>query len=202
MSTDEKKHQRFSWVETINQRAFPLTPSMFDEPAWCISDTAMLMVDEVGYLQYASAPAKRIIELSDITEQTLTQLLQHLAVNLTLKKFHTHPNEPVVYYHQSTSAKCEFRAYWMEGANSASRLIGVSIHSYELTILKMIQLVSRFKLPKRESQVCVMLMMGETQAAIASRLQVSLNTVIHYRRSLYTKFNVKSRAELQAKIIE
>lgn len=49
---------------------------------------------------------------------------------------------------------------------------------------------------KRESQVASLLFQGKTYKMIAGELYISENTVKYYVKNIYSKFNIKSRAEL------
>jgi DNA-binding CsgD family transcriptional regulator len=62
---------------------------------------------------------------------------------------------------------------------------------------------SRFDiLSERESQVATLLLQGKTYRKIAGELYISENTVKYYVKSIYSKFNVQSRAELIDIILE
>lgn len=52
------------------------------------------------------------------------------------------------------------------------------------------------KLSGREKEVCKNILLGEEDKDIAARMEVSLNTVVTYRRRIYTKLNIGSRSEL------
>ncbi len=62
---------------------------------------------------------------------------------------------------------------------------------------KQVDLAGRFGiLSERESQVASLLLQGKTYRTIAGELYISENTVKYYVKNIYSKFNIRSRAEL------
>lgn len=54
----------------------------------------------------------------------------------------------------------------------------------------------RLQLPRRESEVCIYISKGLSSRAIADQLGISVNTVLTYRKRIYTRLGINSQNEL------
>lgn len=55
---------------------------------------------------------------------------------------------------------------------------------------------ARLQLPRREAEVCMCILKGLSSRAIAEQLGISVNTVLTYRKRIYTRFGISSQNEL------
>jgi DNA-binding CsgD family transcriptional regulator len=55
---------------------------------------------------------------------------------------------------------------------------------------------SRLQLPRREAEVCTYISKGLSSRAIAEQLGISVNTVLTYRKRIYTRLGINSQNEL------
>lgn len=55
---------------------------------------------------------------------------------------------------------------------------------------------ARLQLPRRESEVCMYIARGLSSRAIADKLGISVNTVLTYRKRIYTRLGISSQNEL------
>ncbi len=70
--------------------------------------------------------------------------------------------------------------------------------TYEDRIAQLVQDTTQIfaHLSARERQVCQNILLGQQEKDIAQQLNVTLNTVVTYRRRIYAKLNIGSKAEL------
>ncbi|MCB1826426.1 MAG: hypothetical protein KDJ54_18350 [Candidatus Competibacteraceae bacterium] len=142
---------------------------------------------------------------------TVPPVLRQLCANLD-GIFQGWDAPPPSFSHTNGSGRFVFRAYWLQpptvhaGLDTAGYsptddgLIGVLIEHQEPLRLQLYRNLQGWRLSPREQEVGLALAEGLSQAAIATRLNVSVQTVVTYVRRLYAKLEVHNRAELLDKL--
>jgi DNA-binding CsgD family transcriptional regulator len=106
-----------------------------------------------------------------------------------------------VYHHRNIWGGFTFRAQWLEGPDSASGFIGITVSHEEPVSVKLVRRVGELPLSPRESEVCLLMANGESNEEIAERLGISRHTAIAHGRWIYNKLDVHNRAELVQKLL-
>ncbi|HQD54976.1 MAG TPA: helix-turn-helix transcriptional regulator [Candidatus Competibacteraceae bacterium] len=141
----------------------------------------------------------------------LPPALQQLCANLD-GIFQGWEAPPPSFSHTNGSGRFVFRAYWLQSPTvylepetqgyspGEDGLIGVVIEHQEPLRLQLQRKLQVWRLSPREQEVGLALAEGLSQATIAARLNVSIQTVMTYVRRLYAKLEVHNRAELLDKL--
>ena len=143
---------------------------------------------------------------------TVPPVLRQLCANLD-GIFRGWEAPPPSFSHTNGSGRFVFRTYWLQSPTtvrsspdtlahlpSDNGLIGVLIEHQEPLRLQLHRKLQGWRLSSREQEVGLALAEGLSQTAIATRLNVSVQTVITYVRRLYAKLEVHNRAELLDKL--
>ena len=105
------------------------------------------------------------------------------------------------YYCRNIWGGFSFRAQWMEGNDSQSGLIGITVTHREPLPVRLVHSVERLPLSRRQAEVCVLMASGYSHESIADRLGISRHTANEHGRWIYNKLDVHSRAELVNKLL-
>ena len=142
---------------------------------------------------------------------TIPPVLRQLCANLD-GIFQGWEAPPPSFSHTNGSGRFVFRAYWLQSPTvylepetqgyspGEDGLIGVVIEHQEPLRLQLQRKLQVWRLSPREQEVGLALAEGLSQATIAARLNVSIQTVMTYVRRLYAKLEVHNRAELLDKL--
>ncbi|MDG4552969.1 MAG: helix-turn-helix transcriptional regulator [Candidatus Competibacter sp.] len=143
---------------------------------------------------------------------TVPPVLRQLCANLD-GIFQGWEAPPPSFSHTNGSGRFVFRAYWLQSPTTArpspdtlvhppsdNGLIGVLIEHQEPLRLQLHRGLQGWRLSPREQEVGLALAEGLSQAAIAARLNIGIQTAITYIRRLYAKLEVHNRAELLDKL--
>ena len=184
--------------------------------------TGLVILTRNGSVVYLSDAARNLLFLatygifpvgqgSSSLPVTVPPVLQQLCANLD-GIFQGWDAPPPTFSHTNARGRFVFRAYWLQpptvhsGLETAgyspadNGLIGVLIEHQEPLRLQLYLNLQGWRLSPREQEVGLALAEGLSQAAIAVRLNVSVQTAITYIRRLYAKLEVHSRAELLDKL--
>lgn len=184
--------------------------------------TGLVILTRNGSVVYLSDAARTLLFLATYGALPVGQghsdppvavppVLQQLCANLD-GIFQGWDAPPPSFTHTNARGRFVFRAYWLQppavhpGPDAlghppaADGLIGVLIEHQEPLRLQLYRNLQGWRLSPREQEVGLALAEGLSQAAIAARLNVSVQTAITYIRRLYAKLEVHSRAELLDKL--
>lgn len=184
--------------------------------------TGLVILTRNGSVVYLSDAARSLLFLATYGTFPVGQghsgppvavppVLQQLCANLD-GIFQGWDAPPPSFTHTNARGRFVFRAYWLQppavhpGPDALGHppaddgLIGVLIEHQELLRLQLYRNLQGWRLSPREQEVGLALAEGLSQTAIATRLNVSVQTVITYVRRLYAKLEVHNRAELLDKL--
>jgi len=184
--------------------------------------TGLVILTRNGSVVYLSDAARNLLFLAAYGTFPVGQgrfsppvavppVLQQLCANLD-GIFQGWDAPPPSFTHTNARGRFVFRAYWLQpptihtGLDTAGYsptddgLIGVLIEHQEPLRLQLYRNLQGWRLSPREQEVGLALAEGLSQAAIATRLNVSVQTVVTYVRRLYAKLEVHNRAELLDKL--
>lgn len=145
-------------------------------------------------------------------EVALPSALRQICGNLE-QIFRGMDASPPLFSHTNPSGRFVFRAHWLQSpaANPGldatghypadDTLISMTIEHQEPLRLKLHRNLQGWRLSVREQEVCLALAERLSQTAIATRLGVSVQTVVTYVRRIYEKLEVNSREELLKKLL-
>lgn len=94
-------------------------------------------------------------------------------------------------------------AAWLHATSlqaSSQALVCVQIRRQEPLTINLWRNIDALKLPARQGNICLLLALGHSHAAIAEQTGVSRNTVIGHSRKLYHQLQVGNRYELLNKL--
>jgi len=94
-----------------------------------------------------------------------------------------------------------FRAHWLEGANSPSALIGITVSHREPLPLRLMRRMIDLPLTSRQMHACLLTASGYSARTMAGQMEISEHTAIAYRRQVYARMDVHSRSELLGKLL-
>ncbi|MCP5133475.1 MAG: response regulator transcription factor [Gammaproteobacteria bacterium] len=184
--------------------------------------TGLVILTRNGSVVYLSDAARNLLFLAAYGTFPVGQgrfsppvavppVLQQLCANLD-GIFQGWDAPPPSFTHTNARGRFVFRAYWLQpptihtGLDTAGYsptddgLIGVLIEHQEPLRLQLYRNLQGWRLSPREQEVGLALAEGLSQTAIATRLNVSVQTVVTYVRRLYAKLEVHNRAELLDKL--
>lgn len=185
-------------------------------------ESGLVILDRGGQVKHLSKRARQLLfyathpllsprAVSQSRKTRLPPVLTQLVQTL-VETFQGGAAAPPVAHHQNPWGRFVFRAYWLEKpANdldadalhhypSSNALIGVTIQHQEPLALKLMESMQSLPLSAREREVCLCLVNGLTQNAIATKLGVRSSTVITYVRKIYEKLDIHSHEELLQKL--
>jgi DNA-binding CsgD family transcriptional regulator len=106
-----------------------------------------------------------------------------------------------IYHHSNAWGRFTFRAEWLDHDDPGSGLVAVIVRHEVPLPVRLTRGAAKLPLSSRQAEISVMMAMGASNDAIASRLRISTNTANQHGRSIYNKLEVHSRAELASKIL-
>jgi len=105
------------------------------------------------------------------------------------------------YYHRNVWGGFRFAARWLEGADSKSGLIGITVNHQEPLQVRLVRRVGELPLSPRQAQVCLLMTTGASNEMIADQLGISKHTAIAHGRWIYNKLDVGNRSELLSRVV-
>jgi DNA-binding CsgD family transcriptional regulator len=176
-------------------------------------DTGLVIVNRAGKIQHISPQARKLLFLAtnpQIMAKTThgevlrlpTEIIQMCWNLIAIFEGKQDNVAPPVYEHHSPWGRFVFRAYWLDNGNPLDSLIGITIKHQVPLPVRVIGQLKRFRLSRRQMQICALLASGYSDANIAHAMNMTINTVITHNRRIYNKLNVHSRAELVNKLLE
>ena len=106
-----------------------------------------------------------------------------------------------VHHHQNVWGGFRFRAEWLDGNDSITGRIAITITHEEPLRIRLTKAASRLELSLRQAEVCVLMASGLSRSAIADRLGIKQNTVREHGRWIYNRLDVHNRSELLGKLL-
>jgi DNA-binding CsgD family transcriptional regulator len=181
-------------------------------PAELVADgeSATVVLDRHGKLQYESSGARRLLLLAEHARvapgcvdwrrhATMPLALQQLQRSVAALQAGAAAPPPVLEM-QNAWGKFTLRAY-PASAENGDRSTVVLIERYVPLQVKLLQTMRLLPLSPKQQQVCLLLAEGVHYAAIAKRIGVRPSTVIDHVRKIYEKFDVRSQHELLRKLM-
>lgn len=170
-------------------------------------DTGLLIANREGKIVHLSAQARvllyhlqnpatkpgRMKAATGVLPPALLQICQSLS---EISAGRDAP--PPVHKHVNAAGTFVFRAYWLDGVDAATPLIGITLTRLVPLSLRIVRRLDSLPLSARQRETALLIAEGLTYAQIASRLGVSERTVITHAQETFNKLGVQGRAELQA----
>ncbi len=98
---------------------------------------------------------------------------------------------------------CFSLSQWrLAGLSTQDRpLFAIQLRHYRSATLRMLDVISARGLSPRQGEIALLIALGSTNAEIADRLNVSVNTVCYHLKLLFDSFGVHSRSELLSHLL-
>lgn len=103
--------------------------------------------------------------------------------------------------HRNGWGRFTFRAHWLEGRDSPSGQIGITITREEPLVLRLLRYSRDLPLSQRQRQIAVLLAAGMSHEQIATRLGVSRNTAVSHARWIYNRLEVHDAMSLRERML-
>jgi DNA-binding CsgD family transcriptional regulator len=183
------------------------------------NDDAVLIVRADGTIVSASEQGKRLaVQAADGTFSPAFMGEDDDAVKRVLSNVISRLTEELVplVTHDTRWGRIQLRAYRInesginessgqknpkESNTKATESFAVRIARQEPVILKFARALQNVDLPPRQQEVAMLLAQGMTNPEIATRLNLSINTVAHHIKQLFSRLEAHGRGELVIKVI-
>lgn len=205
--------QRLAGIESYLAHALVKTGGQGQGPLLPDSETGQIILDPRGSIQHVTLEAEQLLRLAAVprvlpaeldrpwhrrAEQWLMPLVRRMHRGGGQTGARPAPHLQV----QNEWGHFSARGYWLTGHGSASGpLISVILTRRVPLPLRLIALPAIGALPRREKEVCLLLVQGHTIPEIAERLGISPHTTVGHVTSLYARFEVTSREQLMVKVL-
>jgi DNA-binding CsgD family transcriptional regulator len=192
--------------------ALSLPDRVFQEEAVPSGESGIVIANHEGKIQFLSPAAENLLRMAALPSgltngadpdfySAAKALLLPL---LTRIRAATHAIAEQVPATMVANAWGQFtlRAYTLAPATGEmADLVGVTVTRFVPLPLKLLALAEVQALPRREKEVCLLLVQGAQVQEIAQRLKLSPHTVTTYIRCLYQHLNLSGRSELVAHLM-
>jgi DNA-binding CsgD family transcriptional regulator len=188
--------------------AHALTEPVLDTSLADTEESGLIIATAEGKIEHTSAQSRRLLLMatrdvwSGATRWSATPELPPPLVRLcrdVVRAFQGRtPAAPPVWFHRNAWGGFEFRAYPLDpGAGSpASGWVGLTARRHESLALRLFRRIDALPLSPREIDYVLLAAAGQTRAAIAERMGVSIHTAQTHGRNIYAKLGVHTRAAL------
>jgi DNA-binding CsgD family transcriptional regulator len=174
-------------------------------------ETGLIVADTAGKVVYLTTAGKRLLFLATHPRNgpgadfRRIDLLPPRLVSLCRNLARVFANDPVApapsYFCRNIWGGFSFRAQWLEGVDSESGLVAITVSHHEPLPIRLIRNAERLPLSRRQAEISVLMAEGFSHEKIAARLGISRHTVNEHSRWIYNRLDVHNRAELTNKLL-
>jgi DNA-binding CsgD family transcriptional regulator len=193
--------------------AFSAPPKILSDENTVETAEGQLICDGTGKVEYVSPQGRRLLhDLAEVpmtaatlSDHCLSWARPHLQrlIGEAAKLAEGRPGGVPALTRDTVRGRYVMRVWRLAAApnnSSAPWFYSVSIRRYIPLVLRLLESETVIGLPAREKSICLMLAEGLESKEIAARLDLSLNTVISYIRSLYSRLGITGRHELLTRL--
>jgi DNA-binding CsgD family transcriptional regulator len=179
----------------------PQSQSSVSESPAPIAETAMAVLNQDDEILYADAHWDRLLRMAhggSISPQNAQSEIEQLPRFLGSVLALIRTSQAIQHTVKTEWGTFRFRLLALSGQAGTAQSISISLQADELVFVA--QAVARLKLPVQQREVAVLMTQGRSNAQIATKLGISVNTVNYHVKALFTRLNIHDRGEVLAAI--
>jgi DNA-binding CsgD family transcriptional regulator len=185
----------------IERLVDPLSQSVISDAPAPVAETAMVVLDDQDSILYSDAHWDRLLRMAygglispGNANDQIEQLPRFLKSVLDLIR----ASNSIQHTVKTEWGTFRFRLLSLAGPAGKAQSISVSRQAEESIFVA--EAVARLKLPVQQREVAVLMTQGRSNAQIATKLGISVNTVNYHVKALFTRLNIHDRGEVLAAI--